>query len=59
MELSWIVIMTLKLTKENLIRIKKTLVHLIHTEPLLSAFVIAAVAAVIALIITKYVKSAE
>ncbi|MGD9346455.1 MAG: hypothetical protein PVH84_11360 [Candidatus Aminicenantes bacterium] len=51
--------MTLKLTKENLIRIKKTLVHLIHTEPLLSAFVIAAVAAVIALIITKYVKSAE
>jgi hypothetical protein len=59
MELGWIVIMTLKLTQENLNRIKKTFVHLIHTEPLLSAFVILAVAAVFAFIITKYVKSAE
>jgi len=57
MELGWIVIMTLKLTRENLLRIKKTLVHLIHTEPLLSAGVIVAVAAIIAVIIIKYVKT--
>ena len=58
MELGWVIIMTLKLTKENLLRIKETLVHFIHTNPLLSACIFMVVAAIIAAIVIKYVKSA-
>lgn len=58
MELGWIIIMTLKLTKANLLRIKGTLVHLIHTNPLLSACVFLVLSAIITVIIIKYVKSA-
>jgi hypothetical protein len=57
MELGWIVIMTLKLTKANLLRIKKTLLHLIQTNPFLSACIFVAVAIFLTVIIIKYVKS--
>ena len=58
MELGWIIIMTLKLTKANLLRIKETLVNLIHTHPLLSACVIMVIATFLTVIIIKYIKSA-
>jgi hypothetical protein len=57
MELGWIIIMTLKLTKANLLRIKETLIHLIHTHPLLSACAFVVSAAILVIIIMKYVKS--
>ncbi|MGD8537697.1 MAG: hypothetical protein PVI66_03145 [Candidatus Aminicenantes bacterium] len=49
--------MTLKLTKANLLRIKETLIHLIHTHPLLSACAFVVSAAILVIIIMKYVKS--
>ncbi len=58
MELGWIVIMTLKLTKENLLRIKETVFHLIATNPLISAIVFVVVASIVTVFILKYVKSA-
>jgi hypothetical protein len=58
MELGWVIIMTLKLTNKNLLRIKGTLVHLIHTNPLLSACIFMVVTAIIIVILIKYVKSA-
>jgi hypothetical protein len=58
MELGWIVIMTLRLTKANLLQLKETLFHFIQTNPLLSACVFVGVAAIGMVIIIKYVKSA-
>lgn len=57
MELGWIVLMTLRLTKANLLRIKGTLLHLIQTNPLLSAVVFVALGAILMTIIIKYVRS--
>jgi hypothetical protein len=57
MEMGWIVIMTLKLTRANLLRIKEILVQLIHTNPLLSACIFVAVATITTVIIIRYVKS--
>ena len=58
MDLGWIIIMTLKLTKGNLLRIKETLVRLIHTNPVLSACVFMVVVAILGIIVLKYIKSA-
>ncbi len=57
MELDWIIIMTLKLTKANLLRLKETLFHFIHTNPLLSACLFVVVTAIGTVTIIKYVKS--
>lgn len=58
MELGWIVIMTLKLTQANLLRIRKTLIQFVQQDPLLSACVFVVVAAIITITIIRYVKSA-
>ena len=58
MELGWIIIMTLRLTKANLLRIKETLIDFIHTNPLLSACIFMVAAAILTVVIIKYVKSA-
>lgn len=58
MELGWIIIMTPKLTRANLLRIKETVIHLVTTNPHLSAIVFVVVAAVISVFIIKYIKSA-
>jgi heme/copper-type cytochrome/quinol oxidase subunit 2 len=57
MELGWIIIMTLKLTRANLLRIKNTLVQFINTNPLLSAFIFVVVAVIILIVLIKYTKS--
>lgn len=58
MELAWIVIVTLKLTRANILRIKETLVHLIAENPLPSAFVFVAIAAIVMAFILKNKNSA-
>ena len=57
MELSWIVIVTLKLTKANIIRIKDAFMKIATANPELSAvvFLIVMIAAVI--LILKFTRS--
>jgi hypothetical protein len=57
MELSWIVLTTLKLTRANLIRIKEALIKLITTNPELSAVGFLIVMIVAIALFAKYVKS--
>jgi hypothetical protein len=52
MELGWIVMMTIKLTRENILRIKETLSQIAAANPLLSGVIfIVIVAMVLALIL--------
>jgi hypothetical protein len=57
MELSWIIITTLKLTRANLIRIKEALIKLITTNPELSAVGFLIVTIVAIALFAKYEKS--
>ena len=58
MELGWVIIMTLKLTKANMLRIKETVLHFIDTNPLLSAILCVVIAALVIGFTLKYKNSA-
>ncbi len=57
MELSWIVIMTLKLTKANIIRIKDACMKIATANPELSAVVFLIVMIVAVILILKFARS--
>lgn len=57
MELSWIVIMTLKLTKANIIRIKYAFMKIVTANPELSVVVFLIVMIVAVILILKFVRS--
>jgi hypothetical protein len=57
MNWAWIAIMTLKLTRANLIRIKDALMKLVNANPGLSAVGFLIVMIVTVALIAKYVKS--
>jgi hypothetical protein len=54
MELGWIVMMTLKLTEANIVRIKETLFQFANTNPLLSTAIFLIVSAIATALILKY-----
>ena len=53
MELGWIVVMTLRLTKANILRIKETLFQLVDENPLLSVIICVAISAIVLAAILK------
>lgn len=57
MDWAWIAVMTLKLTKENLIRIKNAFMKFIAVNPELSAVGFLIVIIVTMVLIIKYLKS--
>ena len=54
MELGWILMMTLKLTRENILRIKETLSQIVAANPLLSAVIFMVIVVVILALILKH-----
>jgi len=54
MEPGWIVMMTLKLTRENILRIEETLSQIVAANPLLSAVIFMVIVAVVLALILKH-----
>ena len=57
MDWAWIAVMTLKLTRANLIRIKDAFIKLVNAYPELSAVGFLIFIVIVAALIAKYVKS--
>jgi hypothetical protein len=53
MELGWIVIVTLKLTRANILRLKESLIHLVGTNPLPSSIIFVVISVLVLVMILK------
>lgn len=57
MDWAWIAVMTLKLTRANLIRIKDVFIKLVNAYPELSAVGFLILIIIVVVLVAKYVKS--
>jgi hypothetical protein len=57
MEWAWIAVMTLKLTRANLIRIKEAFIKFVTMNPEISAVVFFIVMIVVVILVVKYTRS--
>lgn len=54
MELGWIILVTLRLTRENILRLRETLIQFVGANPLFSVIIFLVVSAIVSALILKY-----